>query len=297
MRSERFKDELVRMAQENGLLAGLRENELVAALRSDIDAGARFINLFRDPVTRKNLLVVTSVATHLVQVSMFSTKVKWSVPHKALDSVRHVRRVSSHFVVDELRLIDRARRVRVFTFGISDQDVNFQTLRDMAEENANIAVATIRRQAEAKSGAVPDGVLIPKARDRQREQRDRELEQLQRKMALIESGPPPDTEPSDHWTEADYERLHAWMLDRWGEAKYKEIWTRRIALGYGLAQRSATDSLWFWINAWPALSGLELHQRDHPILAMIVGTAEQAMSSSDIDQKRAMADIKRHLSL
>src|ERR1039458_567575 len=102
--SEEFRQELRRMAQHNQIRPTFDQDKLVAALQSEINQGAEFINILPSVVADKSYLVVTTLATHSVVGGMFSVKVKWTVPHKALDNVYYQRGMLGEHVTDKLHL-------------------------------------------------------------------------------------------------------------------------------------------------------------------------------------------------
>ncbi|MGO9560112.1 MAG: hypothetical protein ACLPYW_13645 [Acidimicrobiales bacterium] len=254
--------------------------KLSALLRAEINQGAKFVNILNGPVSLKECLVVTSLATHYVQGGLFKVKIKWSIPHKALDDVYYERGSFQGRVTDKLIFLTGGER-RQFVFGMSESGPASKAKRDAAENNAKVAEDEIRT-AKAYLQHVEQNAAAP----------DPEVDRFERAMALVQAGPIPDTEPSDHWTNEDYIRVVGWMFDAWEEKKYSAIWARRIALGSGLEQRSASQLEWFWVNALPALSGLQLGQKEHPSLAVYAGYSEQALDPMNEKQQSALTQIK-----
>ncbi|HUD05470.1 MAG TPA: hypothetical protein VMR18_00915 [Candidatus Saccharimonadales bacterium] len=266
------------MATRNQIRPTFDQDKLVAALQAEINQGAEFVNIFPSVGSDKSYLVVTSVATHSVAGGMFSVKVKWSVPHKALDNAYYQRGTMGSMVMDKLFLEASGRREQ-FVFGLVDPGIAAKVPREIAANNAKVALGEIE-QAKAYLERPASAV-------------DPEVERFQRAMALAEAGPQPDTEPSDHWTEDDYKQLFHWTVERWKRKEYSEIWARRVGLSPSLEQRMAIDQLWFWVNALAALSGLELGQKGHPKLSVFAGYADQVVDNSNDGQRQAMEDIKR----
>jgi hypothetical protein len=265
------------MADQNHIRPTFDLDKLVTAMQSEINQGAKCINILAPVNVDKTYLVVTSMATHKVTGGMFSVKVKWSVPHSTLERVYYQRGMLGNFVCDKL-FLESSDGKRDFIFGMVEPGAATKVLREIAENNAEVAVREIE-QEKAHLDKPPSV--------------DPEIEKFQRAMALAEAGPKEDTESSDDWTEDAYKQLWTWMFERWNQSQYYELWARRIGLSPGLEQRMANNDLWFWINALPALAGLELKQKGHPKLSVFAGYADQVVNTTNDDQRRAMENIKR----
>ena len=122
---------------------------------------------------------------------------------------------------------------------------------------------------------------------------DPALEKHYRAIALVQSEPDSDTESCDGCTEQDYLRLFGWLKSAFGSGQSRPVWERRLALRYKLGQHDATREPWFWINALPALAGLNLGLKEHPFLAVCAGYAHQTVDDRDVGQMTVMNQINR----
>jgi hypothetical protein len=204
-------------------------------------------------------------------------KILWYVPVDTIDGAWPKRIPHGRYVRDLVVIQDNNGRVHEFQMGFYEMSGGGGVIRDMAEKQAKTAAAEIQSLVDP-----PETEPVAS-----------EPAKSQHSLALVDAGPEPDTEPSDHWTQEDYERLARWMQKAWENKKYQAIWLRRIALGYGLVQRSAAQQEWFWVNALPALAGCELDLRDHPLMATFAGYADQAVDESIEGQQRAMEVINQ----
>lgn len=269
---EQFAEELRRMGRQNG--AYLDANRLVPLIDGEIDSGAECINVFHSLINKREYLLVTSASTRFIDSGLFSMKVRWMVPHEDIVEVSHSRRLQMRYVRDVVVLETRDRTYE-FTIGFGEASGMAQMLA-IAENNAEVAVGEIRGAMRALSQPAADP----------------DLEAFHRSIALAESGPTPDTEPSDDWVDTDYARLIAWLDDAYKNGRRKAVWDRRIALGYQLGQGPATKAQWFWINALPALAGLGIGMKGHPLLATFAGYADQAVDRSDPNEANVMEQIE-----
>jgi hypothetical protein len=73
----------------------------------------------------------------------------------------------------------------------------------------------------------------------------------------------------------------------------RPVWERRLALGSKLGQHEASNEVWFWINAFPALAGLNLGLKEHPFVAICAGSAEQVVDRDDTGQMTVMNQIQK----
>lgn len=55
----------------------------------------------------------------------------------------------------------------------------------------------------------------------------------------------------------DRDELVAWMRERSETGHFGDIWQHRLHLGYEFGQGDTAERTWFWLNAYPALAGLE----------------------------------------
>jgi hypothetical protein len=70
-------------------------------------------------------------------------------------------------------------------------------------------------------------------------------------------------------------------------------WDRRVVLGYGLPLTDIPQVDQFWIDAAPAIAALKLGLKDHPMVAMCCGLAEQNADLGDPEQASAVAEFHR----
>jgi hypothetical protein len=72
------------------------------------------------------------------------------------------------------------------------------------------------------------------------------------------------------------------------------IWDVRVPYGYDIGEEQFDSRAdWFWFNAYPALSGLNLGQDRGAPLSTFCGWAEQAHDHNDPVQRRIVEEIKR----
>jgi len=86
------------------------------------------------------------------------------------------------------------------------------------------------------------------------------------------------------------------MSDQFDAGQYDAVWSRRVALGYSLAQNDASVETWFWVNALPALAALRTGEPHHPLVASAAGFADEAqrnMREQDDAVQGAMAEINK----
>jgi hypothetical protein len=107
---------------------------------------------------------------------------------------------------------------------------------------------------------------------------DPDIENFYRGVEAAEAGPPRHEEGAD-LNASDVESLQRWMSDQFDAGQYDAVWSRRVALGYSLAQEDAPAETWFWVNALPALAALRTGERHHPLVATAAGFADQAHRS------------------
>ncbi len=233
-----FTQEMDRMARENGVSADPRR--LTQLLKADVDAGAEFINIFQHG---KEVLIITSLGTHSAIYSLLSTRVRWSIPHSELESVRAIRTAPKGNVWDRLEL-NTATKYQEFTFGYNSPSGQVATARHIAQHNAEVAATEIHRLLDQRS----DARAV-----------DPDLQAAYRHMEVRRAGVPLDTESSEGWTRDDLQELYMWMREAYIRRKYQAVWARRCALGFSMGRMDATQVQWFWINALPAMAGLKLN--------------------------------------
>jgi hypothetical protein len=82
--------------------------------------------------------------------------------------------------------------------------------------------------------------------------------------------------------------------DRYQVGDSEGIWAERCTYGYDVGEdRFEKPGDWFWFNAYPALSGLNLGKDRGAPLSTFCGYAEQAQNRSDPEQVRAVQEIKQ----
>jgi hypothetical protein len=273
---EEFTKELYRMADMNGIY--VNADRVLRIMCDEIDdEDARFVNVFNQVGHKNELLVITSVSSSSLVQGLLRTKVEWQVRHEDLREVRAQRGLFRGYVHDDLVLEARDKSYR-FQFGFFQGTAASKHWLEMAQDNAGTAEAEISQFV----GPRPRVAAADPA-----------LEELHRSMALIDSEPPSDTESCEGWTLDDYEALFNWMKTAFSRDQHRPIWERRLALGYNLDQQEASNELWFWINAFPALAGLNLGLKEHPFVATCAGSAEQVVDRDDIGQMTVMNQIKK----
>lgn len=87
--------------------------------------------------------------------------------------------------------------------------------------------------------------------------------------------------------------LVAKFRDSYPEGDSQGIWAARVKYGYDVGEdQFERRSDWFWFNAWPALSGLNLGKDRGAPLSTFCGYAEQACDRADPEQRRVVEEIK-----
>jgi hypothetical protein len=156
---EAFRSEMRRMASANGI-PFLKEDKVVDLLRSEVNNGARFINIFRGH-DKNDLLLVTSVATHSAKNKMLSVRLVWSVRHDELRTIRPHRHTFQCYVIDDLQLLtDNAERE--FRFGFNAPRYDTETQREIAQDNCQTAAAQISdARPSVASGRPATSLQVP----------------------------------------------------------------------------------------------------------------------------------------
>jgi hypothetical protein len=283
---QQFLLEYQKWANRNGV--PVSANKVGGLLRAEIADGARFVNVFREVENKKAILVVTTLATHSVRVVPFSLKLEWSVRHEEVDEVYTQQQMRHGYLVDEL-VLDTDQGSYTFWFGFCPTGTAAKWMRDMAKHNADAAAQQIEAQIGHRDA------LVDEHRDAPVEETsiDLDLARFHRGRALAKAGPAMETESCAGWKKSNYEELFAWLASKYNKGDDDAVWARRCALGVNLGQGEADRDDWFWINAFPALSGLALDQRDNVFLAVCAGYADQAVDRSDPDEVEAMETIEQ----
>lgn len=81
-------------------------------------------------------------------------------------------------------------------------------------------------------------------------------------------------------TGADIAPFAAWVEERFDAGDYASIWTRRLTMGYGLAQHDADLTTWQLLNARCAVAAIRIGQKQHPLTSTCAGFADQAYYSA-----------------
>jgi hypothetical protein len=233
---------------------------------------ADFVNIFRRTNDKKEFLLITSVSTWALMSGLFRAQVRWTLRHDEVEDAAVERGTLHGYVFHDLVLEAAGDRYE-FRFGLNDPSGASAMPREITEQNARLALHEITElvKASRKTSADPD------------------LETSHRSRALVEAEPDCDTESSDGWTPGDYAHLVAWMRG----AKPRDVWERRVALGYRLQQNDAVQKDWFWVNALPALAGLRLGLKEHPFVAMCAGIADQTVDRGNAYQMKAITEINQ----
>lgn len=122
---------------------------------------------------------------------------------------------------------------------------------------------------------------------------DPALAELERSMDAIDRSLGIAPESLEAASADELAALAGWMGERYRANDLRAVWERRVAIAHGLPRERMRQPDYFWTNAWGALAGLSLRERDHPALALAAGLAEQAVDRSDPEQVEAVETIKR----
>ena len=143
--------EMRRMANTNGVSLR-KEPQLLEVMRSDVQSGAHFVNVFKG--TLKTVLLVTSQTTFSIQFGTFSIKSRWSLPHASLRAVRTGRSTFRGYVSDSVVLESDGDERKEFTVGFHSPDQYYEI--EIAERNAQVIVEQIQDVAELGPGAAQE---------------------------------------------------------------------------------------------------------------------------------------------
>jgi hypothetical protein len=77
------------------------------------------------------------------------------------------------------------------------------------------------------------------------------------------------------------------------EGQLNQAWARRVQLGYGVPADGIPQPDRFWLDAAPAIAGLRLGRKDHPMVPMCCGMAEMNHDPNDPEQRAAVAEFTR----
>jgi hypothetical protein len=159
------------------------------------------------------------------------------------------------------------------------QETN-RLLRQIADQSPRHGAPLRQRSAAA-----------PDAPARQAGHEDADLAQLRRAVALAEAQPAGDLGKA--LTPAQVIAESRQMRSQVAAGQLQSVWGRRLELGSGVSAQGVPQSDWFWLNAAPALAALRLGLKDHPMVAMCCGVAEQARNRDDAEQSAAVAEFNR----
>lgn len=115
-------------------------------------------------------------------------------------------------------------------------------------------------------------------------------------MQAIERNQNIKAEPLDQASPDELAAIADWMRKRYAEGHHRAVWERRVAIAYGLPHDRMSQPDYFWTNAYGALAGLELQEKDHPMVATSAGLAEQALDRSQVDQVEVVQQINQRYS-
>ncbi len=136
-----------------------------------------------------------------------------------------------------------------------------------------------------RSGAAPHAPARQAGHD------DPDLAQLRRAVALAQSQPAGDL--GQTLTPAQVVVESRRMRNQLAAGQLQSVWGRRLELGTGVSPQGVPLPDWFWLNAAPAIAALRLGLKDHPMVAMCCGVAEQARNRDDAEQSAAVAEFNR----
>jgi hypothetical protein len=68
---------------------------------------------------------------------------------------------------------------------------------------------------------------------------------------------------------------------------------RRVELGFGVPLDGVPQADRFWLNAAPAIAALRLGFKDHPMVAMCRGVADQDEDYSDLSSADAAVSVNQ----
>jgi hypothetical protein len=145
--TQEFADELRRMADAN-IDFFTQHKPVMEALAPDIEAGARFVNIFRAP--KEPLLVVTSASVSTIRPRLLRTPRVQRIPLADVRAVDVERQLLRRFVSIWLNVTGSDQRLS-YQFGFESPDgpdpyLAQERLR-VATANAGVAAAEIRRWA------------------------------------------------------------------------------------------------------------------------------------------------------
>lgn len=159
------------------------------------------------------------------------------------------------------------------------QETN-RLLRQIADQSRRNGTSTGQRSTAA-----------PHVPAHHAKQEDPDLAQLHRAVALVEAQPAGDLGKTLSPAQVISESRQ--MRSQLASGQLQGVWGRRLELGTGVSPQGVPQPDWFWLNAAPALAALRMGLKDHPMVAMCCGLAEQARNRDDAEQSAAVAQFNR----
>ena len=120
---------------------------------------------------------------------------------------------------------------------------------------------------------------------------DPDLAELQRGLQLIEQEPQVGQEVDVN--PADVSQVSRRFRSDYVAGRYRQIWERRLAYGYGVSSEGVCQDDLFWFQATPALAALHIGLRDYPFVATCCGLVEEIRDASKPEQVWAVDEFKR----
>ena len=121
---------------------------------------------------------------------------------------------------------------------------------------------------------------------------DPDLAQLHRGIAAGDAQPP--GELGKTLTPAQVIDESRRMRQQVASGDLRSAWDRRVQLGYGVPSNGIPQADRFWLDAAPALAALRLGElKDHPMVPMCCGMAEQGHDHRDPQQREAVEEINK----
>ncbi len=124
----------------------------------------------------------------------------------------------------------------------------------------------------------------------QAEAADPALAQLHRGLAMAEAMP--DGREGKDMSAAQVTQEARRIRSQYVSGDFASAWVRRVQLGYGVPTDGEQQDA-FWLNAAAALAALKSGMRDHPMVAMCCGVAEQYVNYADPEQAAAASELNR----
>jgi hypothetical protein len=119
---------------------------------------------------------------------------------------------------------------------------------------------------------------------------DPDLARLHRRLGANSEQPPGDIGGTLTPEQVIEESLRMQMQIASGDLR--SAWDRRVQLGYGVPSDGVPQADRFWLDAAPALAALHLGGlKDHPMVSMCCGMAEQRYNQYDPEQRAAVEKI------